>query len=206
MNYYKRKLPHWQLAGAEYFITIRLKGSLPHAAIKKLRSLKKIYEGNQEVLSKIEKVIQKKIFEKYETLLDNEKTGPTWFRNHDVAQIVKNSLHYRDGKSFDLYSYCIIPNHVHLVFKHLPGKVEKKNPITDIMRNFKRFTARKANEVLDRTGAFWQPESYDRVIRDTNELSNVIRYVLNNPVKANLVEHWREWTYSYCNPEYEDAF
>ena len=36
-------------------------------------------------------------------------------------------------------------------------------------------------------GSFWQDESYDHVIRDDNELEILIRYVIENPVKAGFV-------------------
>ena len=77
-----------------------------------------------------------------------------------------------------------MPNHIHLIFRHLTQKVEIENPITDIMRNFKRYTSRKCNELLNRTGTFWQSERYDRIISDQEELENTIRYTLHNPVKA----------------------
>lgn len=99
-----------------------------------------------------------------------------------------------------------MPNHVHLVFKHLIQEDGEEYPITDIMRNFKRYTARKCNELLQRSGPFWQPESYDRVIRDKTELENTIRYTLTNPVKAGLAEHWQDWSHSYCKPEFAETF
>jgi hypothetical protein len=50
---------------------------------------------------------------------------------------------------------------------------------------------------LGRQGAFWQDESYDRVIRDSEEFDRVISYVLENPVKAGLVSEWGKWPWSY---------
>jgi hypothetical protein len=69
------------------------------------------------------------------------------------------------------------------------------------MQSIKTFTARKS-ELLDRSGQFWQYESYDRVVRDAEELSRIITYVLNNPVKAGLCDSWEDWKYSYINPKY----
>lgn len=59
----------------------------------------------------------------------------------------------------------------------------------------------KANLILNRTGAFWQNESYDHVIRDNEELRFTVYYILQNPVKAGFVKNWKEWTWSYCKPE-----
>lgn len=207
MNYYKRKLPHWQPGGAEYFITIRLQGSLPKIAIERLKSLQdQLAEENPERSEELQDYIDKKIFKEYEDLLDEGGTGPTWLKKEEIADLVEESIHYRNSELYDLYAYCIMPNHLHLIFKHLIQEEQHENPITDIMRNFKRYTARECNKRLNRTGAFWQSESYDRVIRDQDELENVLRYTLNNPVKAGLVDHWKGWSYTYCKPEFIESF
>jgi hypothetical protein len=67
-----------------------------------------------------------------------------------------------------------------------------------IMQSLKGYTARKCNLALGREGAFWQHESFDRVIRDDPEFVRVINYVLNNPVKAGLAPGWRDWQWNYC--------
>jgi len=59
-----------------------------------------------------------------------------------------------------------------------------------------------ANRELNRTGSFWHEESYDRLIRNADELNNTIQYTLNNPVNINLVKDWRDWLHSYCKPEF----
>ncbi|HLF19354.1 MAG TPA: hypothetical protein VI704_01060, partial [Bacteroidota bacterium] len=69
--------------------------------------------------------------------------------------------------------------------------------VTNILENLKWYTALKANRALGRRGAFWQHESYDHVIRDDDELETFIRYVIENPVKARLAKHWRDWKWTY---------
>ena len=115
-----------------------------------------------------------------------------------------------------------MPNHVHIVFKLLDDCVEetlvsKDNrmgkrtedrstaayynyELAKILREIKGSTARDSNKVLKQTGAFWQHESYDHVVRDDKELENIIRYVLNNPLKAGLIDKWEKWKWSYCSP------
>jgi hypothetical protein len=55
-------------------------------------------------------------FEKFQTLLDNERSGPQWLTNSDVAKAVADSIHYGDARAFELLSYCVMPNHVHVIF------------------------------------------------------------------------------------------
>lgn len=218
MNFYRRYLPHWQPHGAEYFVTFRLAGSLPREMVNRLKSeRKKQRENNRKSPKpdrefKIEEAILKRVFKKYDQLLDKSIYGPTWLVKTEIADIVKEALHYRDSSAYDLYAYCVMPNHVHMVFK-LPDPKSinpEENadfPVTRILKSLKWFTALKANRVLQRTGnSFWQPESYDHVIRDSGELERIIYYTLQNPVKAGFVSHWQKWPHSYCKSDYLELF
>jgi putative transposase len=71
------------------------------------------------------------------------------------------------------------------------------------MHSVKGRSARECNLILSRTGSFWEHESFDHVIRP-GKLQATMRYVLNNPVKAGLVKHWREWRWNYCRKELSD--
>jgi putative transposase len=54
---------------------------------------------------------------------------------------------------------------------------------------------------LDRQGQhFWQKDSYDHFVRNDEELAGIIKYVTNNPVKANLVTEWEDWQFTYLRP------
>lgn len=112
-------------------------------------------------------------------------------------------MHSFDDQKYLLICYCIMPNHVHLLFK-LSDRDESRStyPVTDILRLIKGSTARKANIKLQRTGSFWQRESYDHLVRDDEERENIIRYILLNPVKAHLVHSWKDWKWTYCKEEY----
>ena len=69
------------------------------------------------------------------------------------------------------------------------------------MQSLKGFTSREANRLLERSGTFWEHESYDHFVRDEDEWKRIIAYVLNNPVKAGFVKDWKEWEWSYCRPQ-----
>jgi len=75
-------------------------------------------------------------------------------------------------------------NHVHAILKPHEG-IE----LPDILHSWKSYTATKANEMLGRSGAFWQSEYYDHLIRDEEDFIHQVNYVLSNPDKAEL-EGW----------------
>jgi len=89
----------------------------------------------------------------------------------------------------------VMPNHVHVVL------VPKSN-LPRITKSIKGFTARKANEILGRTGEkVWQDESYDHCVRSNEELQRIIKYVERNPVRAGLVASIEDWVWSSANPK-----
>ena len=65
------------------------------------------------------------------------------------------------------------------------------------MQSLKRHTSRQSNIVLNKSGTFWEEESYDHIVRDEIELLRIMKYILNDPVKAGLVKNAFDWKWSY---------
>ena len=65
------------------------------------------------------------------------------------------------------------------------------------LRSLKGRSAREANLLLGREGAFWQAESYDHVVRNAAEMQRIVAYILENPVKAGLAADWQQWPHTY---------
>jgi REP element-mobilizing transposase RayT len=128
--------------------------------------------------------------------------------HENAAQIVIDKMLELQNKRYELIAFCIMPNHCHLLIvnavretAHHRGK-SAKYPVTDTLRLLKGSTARYCNEILGRSGQFWHDESYDHYVRTEEELERTIHYILRNPVKAGLVPEWKDWKFSYVNPEY----
>jgi REP element-mobilizing transposase RayT len=140
---------------------------------------------------------EKRFFGRYDELLDKAADGPLWLSDPRVAALVCEALHYRDGQMIDLIAYCVMPNHAHIVFTPLLRPNNSYFALSKIMHGVKGSTAIKANDVLGRTGSFWQHESYDHYVRNDRELARIVQYVLNNPVEAGLVDSWEVWPWTY---------
>jgi len=211
--FYRRDLPHIHPKDAVFFITFRLVDSLPAGVLQKLlqerddaiKQLEKKFRGKE--LDEEKYKAEKRHFGRIDDWLDRASTGPQWLKEERVARIVAAKIHELDGKRYRLIAYCIMANHVHLLFEtvgynqssptNIAGKT-KDYPVADIMRLLKGSTSRFCNLELKRNGAFWQKESYDHYVRNDEELYRLIEYILNNPVKAGLVKHWQDWKFSYC--------
>lgn len=168
-------LPHFDGPEQTQFVTFRLFDSLPAAVAEKLR---------KETAN--DPVYRKKI-EKY---LDSG-FGKCWLRQARIAMIVRDAIKFNVGKTHDLYSWVIMPNHGHVLLSPRPG-----SHMPDILHSIKSFSAQMANRALGRSGQFWQHESFDRYIRDRRHFVAVIRYIEMNPDKAGLCSSPDEWEFS----------
>ena len=130
--------------------------------------------------------------------MDSGKYGENYLLNKKVASIIKEAIEKYENKLYQVICYCIMPNHVHIVFTIL----DTGKNLSDIMKLIKGSSSISINKLLDRKGNLWQAESFDRLIREEKEMYNIIKYVLLNPVKASLVSDWKDWDYTYCHPSY----
>jgi len=224
--FYRGKLPHLQPPGATYFITFRLFGSIPldliqnlkeqyREAVKKaesalfhrvglpyefriLQSLPK--ENRLQLLNSMKKrryIEQLRYFGKIDEFLDSNLNEPHWLKSPKIAKIVEGALHFYHGKYYDLWAFCIMSNHVHVLLSHY----ENSPPLWNILQKIKRYTAVKANRILGRkNAAFWEKESYDHLVRE-GEFDRILAYILENPVKARIVKEWNEYPWTYCHPD-----
>ena len=205
--FYRRHLPHWQPAGATLFITFRLAGSLPRAAIARLQAER---EREERALSRVSDAQEhrrqsyrdaRRAFGRWDAALDLSESNPCWLGRPEIATAVVEALRYRHEREYDLLAFCIMPNHVHLVCTPLPREDGTCDSLHRILQLLKRRTARQANKILKRQGTFWQAESYDHVVRDADELTRIIWYTVNNPVKAGLVSDWEAWPWTHVETQ-----
>ena len=205
--FYQRGLPHFQPPGATLFVTFRLAGSIPRAIAHALLAEAEQMWAQVERLpdspdreGRIDRM-RRQLFGRWDACLDQARHGPTWLLDPQVAAIVADELRYYDGDLYDLLAYSVMPNHVHTVLTPRSGDATECYALSRIMHSVKGYTATQANRPLGRTGAFWQHESYDHVVRDAAELARVIAYTVENPVKAGLVASWQEWPWTYSSEQ-----
>ena len=184
-------LPHWELDATIYHVCFRLNDSVPmQKQMEWKREREWIIENahlEKRELTEYEiKRLQYLYSDKIEGYLD-AGYGECILGNPDVANIVQNSLIFYNGKKYRLHSWCIMPNHVHIAFQLL-----EHYRLSEVLQGWKSFTAHTINKFLGRTGALWQSDCYNHIIRTENEYYQQIRYIWHNPDKAGLINwQWR---------------
>jgi len=180
-----------------FFISYRLAFSIPANILELLSNYKTsmLHTLSAKQENKLRKngfTYNFDLFKKTDSYLDDSLNSPNWLENQRIADIIIDSLIYNNDKLYKLH-YCIImPNHVHLVVQPLKNGYEYFS-LAKIMKEHKSFTARQSNKLLQRSGQFWHHENYDHYIRNDEEYYRIKDYVLNNPVKAGLIDHYKNW-------------
>jgi putative transposase len=107
-----------------------------------------------------------------------------------VSAVLKNLEGARSFYKFDVYAYCFMPDHLHLLLSGLLEMCE----LPVFMRNFKgqsTVTARKLG-----THSLWQKGFYDHVLRDGESENAIAWYIFENPVTKGLARRPHEWAFT----------
>jgi REP element-mobilizing transposase RayT len=118
----------------------------------------------------------------------------------DIAEVVLESFDFlRRENRIKVIGFCIMPDHYHVLFFVLPGM-----PLQKVMGSIGKFTARKINATLRRSGLFWQDGFYDHRCRDEDDLIGMLSYVEHNPVRAGIVQAADQWLWSsaHCGQQH----
>jgi hypothetical protein len=147
-------LPHWEALTATYFVTFRLADSLPQEVLRTILFLREDIPRTAEQMGrKLSEAERKRLISlharRIEKYLDHGVVACS-LRNDAVAKVVADSLRQFHGERYRLFAWCVMPNHVHVVFQTLAG-----NKLSGILHSWKSFSAKEANQILSRSGAFW---------------------------------------------------
>jgi REP element-mobilizing transposase RayT len=194
----RRNLPHLDASGGTYFVTFCLAGSLPASgalAIATHWRARALRPPSGENPQRWAAACSAEAFAATDRLLDRTP-AVRWLAEHRLAAIVEEALLHRHGVSYELLAYVVMPSHCHVVFTPFDAETGGRPPRQVILQSLKRHTASHCNRLLGRSGRFWQPESYDRVVRGKGGLERVVGYVERNPVQAGLCDAPEAWEFS----------
>jgi putative transposase len=91
---------------------------------------------------------------------------------------------------FALLAYCFMPDHVHLLVE---GQAETSD-CRRFIRRARQFSGYHFGRVMGRR--LWQKYGYERVLRDDESTLAIVRYIVNNPVRAGLVQRLEDHPFS----------
>lgn len=104
-----------------------------------------------------------------------------------IVEFTWNDLvNHVNGIELDVF--VVMPNHVHGIVVIVGAGSEPaptpNKPLSEIVRQFKTFSARRINDLRNTRGIpVWQRNYYEHIIRDEKSYQRISEYIINNPVQ-----------------------
>ncbi|WP_255856439.1 REP-associated tyrosine transposase [Marinobacterium rhizophilum] len=120
-------------------------------------------------------------------------TTVTWqreplLREFDIARIVTQTINRAPPTTL---AYVVMPDHVHWLLQ-----LQSDTTLALALQRVKSISAHQINQHLSRRGPVWQRGYHDHAVRNEEDLRQLARYVVANPVRAGIVTtvkdypHW----------------
>ncbi len=126
---------------------------------------------------------------RYLLTIRTNQSVPVFKDGERVAFALLQLLQCASRGAFAIHAYCFMPDHVHVVME---GLTEGSN-FMETVRLWKQRTGFDAKLRFGRH--LWQRGFHDRVMRVDDDITSVVAYVLENPVRAGLVANCEDYPF-----------
>ena len=114
----------------------------------------------------------------------------------DYSQYLEAMNRAKSIGKFEVYGYCLMSNHIHLLLH------EKEEALSSIMKRIGVSYAWWYNNKYDRAGHVFQDRYKSEIVENDEYLVSVLRYIHNNPVKAQMIVKPEQYKWSSCKNYY----
>jgi len=104
-----------------------------------------------------------------------------------------------ESGAVDSLAWVLMPDHMHWLFQ-----LGACSSLSAVIKQLKASSARRINRHLKRRGDLWQKAFYDHAIRQDEDLRQVARYIVGNPLRAGLVDNiadYPHWDAAWLSPQ-----
>jgi REP element-mobilizing transposase RayT len=108
----------------------------------------------------------------------------------DYLKFIQTLQKYKEISEYEIYAYCLMDNHVHLLLK------VGKEPLEQLMRRVCGSYVYWYNTKYQRIGYLFQDRFKSEVVEKDNYFLAVLRYIHQNPLKAGLVSSIEQYRWS----------
>jgi REP element-mobilizing transposase RayT len=142
------------------------------------------------------------------------------FTRKEICEIIVKNLRFAQNyRGLEIFTYVIMPSHIHLIARKKDGK------LNDLIRDFKSYSAKEiihfirhdriesrkewllgvmsifaASNKQNKDLMVWQKTNHPISVDDNSVIDQKIEYIINNPVKACIVLNPEDYYYSSANP------
>ena len=118
--------------------------------------------------------------------------------SNTAKDVVFSSFKFHADKKYKLDACVIMDTHVHCILQPIEKSDGSLYSIAQIMHSIKSYSANRIQKKLKIQGSIWQDENYDRIIRDEKEYLEKMNYIVNNPLKAMIVEKPEDYKWLFA--------
>jgi putative transposase len=115
-----------------------------------------------------------------------------FFDNANYLYFLERLRYYKVKYKIDILSYCLMPNHFHLFVR----QIKEELSIVGFISCFLNSYTKSINKSYKRSGTLFESKTKSKQIIDDAYFKWVIKYILENPVKAGLEDKISDWEYS----------
>ena len=126
----------------------------------------------------------------YHVMLRGINRQQIFMDEEDYRHFMKVMEQCRELSLFRLYAYCLMGNHVHILLQ------TDGEPLEQVMKRIGTRFVVWYNQKYYRTGHLFQDRYRSEPVQDHGYFLTVLRYILNNPVKAGICENAENYPWS----------
>ena len=108
----------------------------------------------------------------------------------DKIKLIETLIHYKKICGYELYGYCLMNNHIHLLIK------EGQETISQVIKRVGVSYVYWYNLKYERNGHLFQDRFKSEKVEDEKYLLTVLRYIHQNPIKAGIVAEAAKYEWS----------
>lgn len=114
----------------------------------------------------------------YHIILRGINKQDIFLENNDFKKFLKILKETKEKYEYEIYSYCLMNNHIHLII------FDKNDNLSKIMQSIAISYSIYFNKRYDRVGHLFQNRFSSKEIENENYLKTACRYIHQNPLKA----------------------
>jgi len=144
------------------------------------------------------------------------------FTRSELKHVVIDSLrHCQNEKGLVIHAWCLMPSHLHLI-------ISSENNLSDILRDFKKFTSKELITTIKRTNEsrkgwildlfsevadhlkrvknykVWQDGNHPEILTSAKFIRQKLNYLHNNPVMDEIVDEPEDYRFSSARDYYSN--
>lgn len=115
-----------------------------------------------------------------------------FYERENYLYFLRRMKYYADRYKIKILSYCLMPNHFHIFLKQTSNDFRVSLFISSLLNSY----VKSINKKYKHSGTMFECKTKSKQIDDEAYFVWIIKYILENPVHAQLEEKIEDWEFS----------